>query len=282
MYKKYFAITLLVIVSLFYLFYVIGTTKITVCFKELEPFKHNIPVYYKGFKLGHTTKIYPGKDYKTTMVDMRILLKNLELPSNVTATMRRKDKNDYIEIVYPNSPYIEKLRNRDIIEGHLGSNFEHYLQEQANNGGLDEIKNNVNNTIVSAGETFNALTDMINTVSYILEDVRPAIKESADNLNIATQELVMSTKNIRTSLEKGYLDKTLYNFEQTSNNLVGSTKNINGFTSNVNEKSINLLNCLLANLNVVVNNVNEIVIGIGNTLRKRFGGLRLVFGKTLK
>jgi len=123
---------------------------------------------------------------------------------------------------------------------------------------------------------------MINTVSYILEDVRPAIKESADNLNIASQELVMSTKNIRTSLEKGYLDKTLYNFEQTSNNLVGSTKNINGFTSNVNEKSINLLNCLLANLNVVVNNVNEIVIGIGNTLRKRFGGLRLVFGKTLK
>lgn len=279
--KKYFIISFLLFFLLSYLVYTLSSIKITVKFNELEPFEHYLPVYYKGFKLGNTTKIYPGEDYKTTMVDLRIVPRDLVLPQNIYAVVRRKDKKDYIELEYPDSPYLANLKNKDVIDGYLGVNFENYIQEQANNGGLDEIKNNVNNTIKSAGETFNALTDMINITSGILEEIRPIIKDSVEKLNVASKELANSSINIRKSLDKGYLDKTLYNFEQTSGNLVVSTHNISGFSESINQKSIRLLNCLITNLNIVVKNVNEIVIGIGNTLRKKMGGLRLVFGKTL-
>lgn len=281
MYKKYFVIAILVVIFFFYLFYILGTTKITIRFEDLEPLKQHLPVYYNGFKLGHTTSIYPSKDYKSTMVDARIVLKNLKLPANTSAVLRRKEKKDYIELEYPNAPYIQTLRHKDVIEGHLGIDFEHFLQSQAENGGFDQIKDNVNNTIISAGNTFEALTEMINVITDILKDAQPVIQDSVNNINLTSKNLADSSLEVKKSLEKGYLDKSLYNLEQTSNNLVLTTKNTNGFTDGLNKQSSVLINCLLKNLNTVVNNINQIIVGIGNTLSKKFGGLRLFFGKTI-
>ena len=176
MVKKYFIITILVLFFLFYLFYILGTTKITIHFEDLYPLKHHLPVYYNGFKLGHTTNVYPSKDFQTTLVDVRIRIKNLSLPANTSAIIRRKDKKDYIELKYPDRPYIASLRNGDTIRGYLGINFEHFLQNQAENGGFDEIKNNVNQTIISAGQTFDALTEMIHVTTNILKEIQPLIQ----------------------------------------------------------------------------------------------------------
>lgn len=281
MVKKYFIIIVLVLIFVFYLFYILGTTKITIHFEDLEPLKHNLPVYYNGFKLGRTTNVYPSKDYKSTMVDVRVVLKNLVLPANTTAILRRKDKKDYIELDYPDSPYLARLRHGDVIEGHLGVNFEHFLQDQAENGGLDQIKENVNQTIVSAGQTFDALTGMLDVMTDMLKDARPLIQDSINNVNITSKNLAESSTEIKNSIKKGYLDKSLYNLQLTSDNLVLTTKNTTGFTEGLNTQSNILINCFLKNLNTVVENVNKIIIGVGNTLSKRFGGLRLVFGKTM-
>ena len=99
--KKHIFIGILIVIALHYIFYLLGTIKITARFQELEPFRHNISVYYKGFRLGKTTKIRPGKDYQSTLIDMRIKDKNLKLPANTEIVLRRKDKKDYIELVYP-------------------------------------------------------------------------------------------------------------------------------------------------------------------------------------
>ncbi len=278
--KIYFYIFFAVIV-LFYLFYIIGTTKITIHFEDLEPLKHNLPVYYNGFKLGRTINIYPGKDYSSTMVDARIVLKNLSLPANTSAILRHKDRKDYIELEYPNAPYIEKLKHKDIIEGHLGVNFEHYLQNQAENGGLDEIKENVNSTIKSAGATFDALTEMIQVTTDILKNAQPVIQDSINNVNITSKNLADSSFEIKSSLEKGYLDKSLYNLQLTSENFALTSKNTSGFTEELNNEGKILINCLFKNLNIVVDNINKIIVGIGNTLSKKMGGLRLFFGKTM-
>lgn len=280
--KRYFILAIFIIITLFYLFYIIGTTKIRILFEDLEPLKHNLPVYYNGFKLGRTTNIYPSKDYKSTMIDIRITLKNLELPANTSAILRRKEKKDYIELEYPNAPYITKLKHNDIIKGHLGINFEHFLQDQAENGGLDEIKGNINNTIVSAGETFDALTDMLQLLTYMLKDAQPLVQDSINNLNITTKNLADSSFEIKRTLEKGYLDNSLSNIEKTSNNLVLTTNNTSVFTSTLDKQSSVLINCLLRNLNSMVNNLNAIILGIGETLKKRFGGIRLFLGKPIK
>lgn len=279
--KEYLLYIIIIAGLLYYLFYLIGQIKVTVDFQELEPFKHSLPVYYKGFKLGHTSKVYPSPNYHTTRVDLKIRLRGLELPENTTAMVRRKDKKDYIELVYPNSPYLAKLRNYTLIEGSKGLNFENFIQEQANNGGLDEIKDNVNGTIQSAGKTFDALTDMINVLTGILEDARPTINDTVTNVNIASKNLADTSANIRTSLQQGYIDNSLYNLEQTTKNLTKTTQNMSGVTDNINNNSINLINCVIQNINTVVQNINEIVVGVGNTLKKRFGGMRLIFGKTM-
>lgn len=268
----YYIGILILIFLLFFLFYIIGSTKITVKFENLEPLKHTLPVYYKGFKLGHSTKVHPDKDYLSTLVDLRIILKNLTLPANTTAIIKRKDKKDYIELIYPDAPYVEKLKRNDVIEGSLGLNFEHYLQEQANNGGFDEIKNNVNRTIISAGETFGALTQMLDIATGILEDVRPIIKDSAEELNLTTKNLANMSLTLKKSVDKGYLDSFLYNLDKSSDNLARSTNKFNN-------ESVQLTNCLLKRLNVLVANINQIVFGVGETLKKRFGGLKLMFGK---
>lgn len=279
--REYLIYAVIIAGLLFFLHYIWGQIRITVDFQELEPFKHSLPVYYKGFKLGHTVKVYPSPDFHTTRVDLKIRLKQLELPANTTAMIRRKDKKDYIELVYPNSPYLAKLRNHTLIEGAKGLNFENFIQEQANNGGLDEIKNNVNGTIQSAGKTFDALTEMIQVLTGILEDVRPTINDTVDNINLASRNIADASYNVQTTLQEGYINSTLENLELTSKNLVKTTQNITGVTDNVNNNSINLINCVIRNINTVVSNVNQIVIGLGETLKKRFAGLRLIFGKAI-
>ena len=147
-----------------------------------------------------------------------------------------------------------------MIEGHLGIDFEHFLQSQAENGGFDQIKDNVNNTIISAGDTFEALTEMINVITDILKDAQTVIQDSVNNINLTSKNLADSSLEVKKSLEKGYLDKSLYNLEQTSNNLVLTTKNTNGFTDGLNKQSSVLINCLLKNLNTVVYNILTLLL----------------------
>lgn len=89
--KEYFIYALIITGSIFFLFYILGQIRVTVDFQELEPFRHSLPVYYKGFKLGHTVKVYPSPDFHTTRVDLKLRLKELELPANTTAMIRRKE-----------------------------------------------------------------------------------------------------------------------------------------------------------------------------------------------
>ena len=270
----YYILIAIVLFILIYLINIIGQIKITADFEELEPFKHSLPVYYKGFKLGHTVKVYPGPDYQTTRVDMKIKMKGLKLPENTGAVVKRKDSKDYIELVYPKTPYINNLRNHSLIHGTKGVNFENFIQEQIKNGGIDEIKDNLNGTIISAGKTLDALTEMLNVTTGIIEDSRPSIEGTLKNINIASKNIADSSSKINSSLEKESLNNTINNLEQT-------TKNISDITGNINNNSMNLVNCLVKNINTVVCNINQIIVGVGDTLKKKFGGLRLIFGKTL-
>ena len=276
MLRKYILIGILVLGAFFILLHVATTKTIIVEFDSLEPFRKWIPVYFKGFKLGRVSKVYPTEDFTATRVELHIHHKALKLPTNTTAKfMIRDEDKEYMELVYPKSPYLEYLRNGSVIKGTMGTNLDSFFRDQAANGGLDEIKNNVNTTVKSAGETFNALTEMINMLTYILEDVRPTINSAANNINVASKNLADVSQSLKATVDKGYIDKSLYNFQQT-------TDNFNGFSGNLNRQSMVLANCLLKNLNIVVQNINQIVIGLGETMKKRFAGLRLVFGKAIQ
>ena len=116
------------------------------------------------------------------------------------------------------------------------------------------------------------------------KDVNPNIINQVNTYTVHKCEVkvfeeVFECPFCKSELINDNLDKSLYNLQQTSANLVLTTKNTTGFTEGLNKQSNVLINCLLKNLNCVVCNINKIVVGLGETLSKKFGGLRLFFGK---
>lgn len=268
---------------------------ITAVFEELEPFPKNLNVYYKGFKLGRTIRVHPSKDFTSTHVDMILNAKNLSLPDNITAKMKSKNKKDYIELEYPNAPSITYLKNHSYIQGKKGLDIAGYIDKQAEGGGLDEIKNNLNDTVESAGDTLDALTDLIGTANDILKDLRPSLKETGENLASMSRNLSDVTGELNRSAKPKRLDNTFANIEQTTKNIERTTKNlenaslnVTNITAHANKDTITLVDCVIANtntvvknINTVISNVNDIVQGFKVTLSKRFAGMKIMFGKPL-
>ena len=273
-----FIITGLVI---WYSVYRLSNIRITAVFDELEPFPHNINVYYKGFRLGRTTKVYPSKDFTQTHVEMVLHMDDFSLPDNTAAKVKTKNKKDYIELIYPDMPSVTYLKNRSFIKGEKGINFASFIQDQADSGGLDEITGNLSETVESAGETLEALTDLFHTANDILTDLRPALKESGDNLALTTRNLANVSGELSRSTGKKRLNNTFENIELITRNLELTTSNTALLTKRADSETVSLLNCLIKNVNTVILNINDIIKGFKLTLSKRFAGMRIMFGKPL-
>ncbi len=262
--------------------------RVTAVFEELEPFPKNINVYYKGFKFGRSVRVYPSDDFKTTYVDMILNVKGINLPDNVTAKVKVKNKKDYIEIEYPDAPSITSLRNHSVIKGSTCRNLSNFINSQAEDGSLDELRDNVNTTVQSAGAMFDALTDLIGSANEILKDLRPSLKESGENLAAASRSLAEVSEELNQSAKPKRLRNTFENLEQTTINIERATRNfesaslyVSDITNNANRETMRLVNCLIQNINVVVNNINDIVKGFKQTLSSRFGGIKIMFGKPI-
>ena len=271
-----------------YILYTMYNMRVTAVFDELEPFPKNINVYYRGFKFGRTIRVYPSEDFKTTKVDMILNIKGINLPDNIVAKVRTKNKKDFIEIEYPDEPSVTYLKNHSVIEGSICPNISKYIDAQAENGGLDELKENLNTTVQAAGVTFNALTDLIGTANEIMKDLRPSLKESSENLAAASRSLAEVSEELNQSAKPKKLRNTFENLEQTTINIERATRNfesaslyVSDITSNANKETIRLVNCLIKNINVVINNINDIVKGFKHTLSTRFGGMKVMFGKPI-
>lgn len=268
---------------------------ITAVFEDLEPFPKNLNVYYKGFKLGRTVRVHPSKDFMNTHVEMILNAKNLRLPDNTTAKMKSKNKKDYIELEYPNTPSITFLKNHSIIRGTKGLNIGDYIDKQAEAGGLDEIKDNLNDTVASAGDTLDALTELFGTANDILKDIRPSLKITAENMAETSKNLKETSAEINQSLKPKRLNNSVANIEQTTKNIERTTKNLENAslditktTKHINTETISIVDCVIANINtiidninVVINNTNDIVIGFQKTLNKRFAGMKIMFGRPI-
>lgn len=268
---------------------------ITAVFEDLEPFPKNLNVYYKGFKLGRTVRVHPSKDFMNTHVEMILNAKNLRLPDNTTAKMKSKNKKDYIELEYPNTPSITFLKNHSIIRGTKGLNIGDYIDKQAEAGGLDEIKDNLNDTVASAGDTLDALTELFGTANDILKDIRPSLKITAENMAETSKNLKETSAEINQSLKPKRLSNSVANIEHTTKNIERTTKNLENAslditktTKHINTETISIVDCVIANINtiidninVVINNTNDIVIGFQKTLNKRFAGMKIMFGRPI-
>ena len=96
---------------------------------------------------------------------------------------------------------------------------------------------------------------MLQVLTDILNDVKPSLVESANNLNITTDNLAKSSSHINSSIQQGYIDNSLYNIQETTKNLISTTNNLTNFSNNLNKTSICLINNLIKNINTTISNV---------------------------
>ncbi len=276
---KKFKIVLLILLTILLAIKLIDLAqmRITAEFDELEPFS-NIDVYYKGFKIGRAINVTPSKDFLTTRVTIVLRSWNYRLPNNIKARVqkaRNDSDKDYMEIIYPSSPSITQIKYGDKIEGEISHDLGDIISRVAEGGGFDELKGNANNLLSSANNAAKNLSELLDVVTEILQDAHPEITQAAKNLNSTTANLNNMSKKLDNSIDEKYITSSLLNVQN-------STKNFDNTSLLLNERTVPAINATICSLKSLIDNLNTIVRGLGNTLSKRMGGARLIFGTPIQ
>lgn len=276
------AVVFFILVTCFYRYKT--STYVTAEFKNLRPFHDKAPIYYNGFKIGKVVKVRPNKDYSATVVTMRLHPLDLKLPVNISVNLKKErnkknEKFDYIDIIMPKEPSSNYLKNGDRITGKSSVELESYLANQDPES-LDAIKEDFAETIKNLNITIQTLGDLFETLNSTVVDVKPNIVKSSFELERSAQSLtgVMGhvnsfTENVNKSLNEQRLNYTTENVEKLSENLTDMTAGLN--------KSIPQVQCAILETNRILCNVDEMTTGINKTLKKPFGGFRMLFGRPI-
>ena len=290
LFKSTIIIGVLLIICTMYLNYK-KNTYVTAEFKELAPFNHSAPIYYNGFKIGKVVKIHPNKTYTSTIVTMELHPHDLKLPINISANLKKaknrwNKKYDYIDITYPKSPSIYYLKDGDRISGKTTVELETFLSNQ-DPASLEAIKNdlaesarNLNVTLQTLGDLFATLNDMAGGVSPNVVDASSNIKKTSANIVKVSKNATNIADNIE-GLSNNVSGALSYNsINSTTNNIQATSQNINQMTKDLNQ-TIPQIACSLQQVNEILYNINEMTGGMNCTMKKPFGGMRMIFGSPI-
>lgn len=284
--KKYVYIPVLIIIAglSFYIYKALNYTYITVKFQELRPFHAKLPVYYKGIVIGKATERRHSDDFKHTLVNVTLYPKNLLLPVNTTVLLKKEKRNndkehDFLELVYPQKPSDKMISNGTVLDGKATVDIDTFLANQ-NPDDLEIIKNN----LAESSENLNSALGQMSALFLMLNDM---LDENRKNINSVTRNLSKTTGNIDAvtrkldrSMKQQALDNTFSNIEASTKNFTVISSNLTGTSSGVNEV-MPRVDSTLYQVHGIASNANAISCGIRKTLRKPFGGLRLMFGKVI-
>lgn len=293
-YKYRYALSAVLLAALIFLgiiLYNIYThTYVTARFTQLRPFREKLEIFYKGFPIGHAQHCKPNKEYTATLVKLELYPGDLKLPNNIIVKLKREKKDDkkvdFLELVYPEEPNKELLKDGDVIEGIGTIDIESYLASQEPES-LDQIKEDFGNAIGSFSAAFSAIADVFDSVNDIVNENRNNIKQSTDNLVKTTTNIRQMSEKMNNSLKQEQLDNSFTNvssstedFRETSRRLGVISQNIDVLTQSLNA-AMPTVSTTLAEAQCIVKNLNEITCGISRTLQKNMGGMRIFFGKVI-
>jgi len=277
--KKIILILIVLILCIVILKY-FSQRHIIAVFDNIRPFENKIPIYYKGILVGSATDKIHSLDFKRTNVKITLSNKNLKLPLNTKAILKKQIKNDkeydYIELIYPEIPSERFISENSHIKGYSTIDIKEYLKNQTPEE-LDMIKENLISASENLGSSLEAIGGMFLLIQDILQENRNNIKSSSANFRKTTNNINQLTKKIDNAIVEKQLNNTFNNIENTTDSFYNFSNNIND-TINDFDKT---LPDTMQNTNEITQNLNSITCGIRQTLTKRFGGLRLFFGKVI-
>ena len=276
LYKSIVIISLLACLGLSYYIYKTSTF-VTAEFHNLRPFHDRAPIYYNGFSIGWVIRVRPNEDYTSTIVTLWLHPHDLKLPTNVEVHLkkeknRRDRKFDYIDIVYPKEPSGFYLKDGDRVAGKTTVELESYLANQDPES-LEAIKADFAETIKNLNITVQTLGDLFATLNSMAEDVKPNVVQASSNLNSTTDNLAKVSKSANSALTEERMNATAKNVQIMSKNMKLMTHELN--------KTMPQVQCTICEVNKVLSNVDEMTAGLNCTMKKPFGGLRLIFGRPI-
>ncbi len=259
-------------------------THITGKFKELRPYNKQIPVYFKGILIGKAKEVSHTSDLQHSLINIKIRKRNLKLPDNIEVYLKKIKKDnldfDYLELILPQNPSNQNLKNGSVIKGVALVDFDEYMSNHQPDD-LETIRRNLAESSANLNSTLEQLSTMFILLNDILEENKNNINEVNNNLVKTTENLNAITNKINSSIKQESLNNTLSNLENSTNNIENITQSLTYTTSDINKIFPNIENTM-CEINSITNNANAISCGIRKTLRKKFGGLRLLFGKVIE
>lgn len=280
LYKSLILLGILLAIGIAYYMYETNTY-VTAEFKNLRPFHDRAPIYYNGFKIGRVVKVRPNSTYTSTIVTLELHPHDLKLPVNMSANVKKERnrwnrKFDYIDLVYPDKPSGFYLKDGDRISGCTTVELDTYLANQDPES-LEAMKSDAAETIKNLNITIQTLGDLFSTLNSMAEDVKPNVVKASSDLSESTSNFVKVSKNV-TSVT-GNINDALseQRLDSTAKNVQVVTRNVKLMTNEFN-KTIPQIGCTINEMNKVLCNIEEMTDGLNCTMRKPFGGLRLIFG----
>lgn len=291
-FEKILVLILLIIALGFVIINYFNHTYIKAEFNDMDPLPDKMGVYYKGYKLGSTSKVKISKDFKTTYLFITLNQRGLELPKNITVSIKQYDKDEedskYVNINYPSAPMLSYIQTGDTIKGLTQNGINPDGISETNQQHLDNLSAKGESFLASAKETSDSLTSLFDMIYSILDENKENIQESTTSFKNSMKNLENLTTKINNEITEDMIKNSTHNIETTTLNLANSTNEFVSMSGNFNKSSsefkvlVPKLSKLIDTILLVICNTNEIILGIKNTLKQRFGGARIIFGKPIK
>lgn len=254
---------------------------ITAKFEESGPLYKDMPVFYKGCKIGHVQSVKLSEDYKYTSAKMILYPAKPKLPKNVEASVKTHEifKN-YIDLVVEDTPSEILLVNGAIIEGQPKVDIDAFLAEIADSGLLIPLIQNFSDAAVNLSKTSSEVKNFFSDSRLILKDNRQNLKQTTKDFASTSNSLKTVTSRFNSSITTDKLKNTTSHIEKSAENIHAVTENINIATQNL-DKTMAKIDCTITEVHKTASNTKVITNGFCQILKKRFAGLRLFFGKPL-
>lgn len=282
--KLFYIFALIILAGLgFYIYKLTTYTYVTAKFKELRPIHEKLPVYYKGLVVGKAREQRHSDDFNHTLIRLVLYPKNLLLPENTTVMLKKEkhhDKErDFLELVYPKDPSNVMISNGSELEGKATVDIDTFMSNQ-NPDDLESIRHNLAQSTENLNAALEGLSMVFESVNDILKENQKNLYTTTGNLSKATQNLDNMTTKFNKSIQQKSLENAVSNLEASTKNLENLSANLTGTTTGVNEV-LPHVDATMCQVQGLATNANAISCGVRKTLRKRFGGLRLLFGKVI-
>lgn len=263
-------------------------------FNKMDPIPSKMGVYYKGYKLGSTSRLRISKDFKKTYLYITLNQRGLHLPKNIRVKIKKYDnETKYVDIIYPKRPMIRYIRTGDTIKGDTGFIFSGI--SDINQAHIDDLSEKGGDLLSSAKKTTDSLTEMFDLVTDILGENREnilnsttSLKNGMKNLEQTTQNMKAMSNKINDGITKQNIQNSTKNIEKMTSNFANSSKDFISITGNFNKTSSDFsvlvpkLSTLIDVVQMSICNVNDIILGLKKTLQQKWGGARIIFGKPIK